>query len=304
VRVGRVLGIDVRVHATFLLIVPLFALAGSAGDGPGPLGGVAWLAAIFACVLVHELSHCVVGRRRGAVVHEIVLLPIGGISKLERLPQTAGDELAMAIAGPLASIALGVVAMGLAVLTGASLWPIEILTGPVLAGLAWFNLIVGAFNLLPAFPLDGGRVLRAALERHRDLEAATHTAARLGRALALTLMLAGALFDLWLLIIGIFVYFGAATEEAATRLHVRLEGLTVRDVMRQDVVAAPVGAGIVTPAMPLEPDALRVVVRAPDHVVPVVDAGVVVGSLHLHDIATTLDAREARAREEHGHGLP
>lgn len=304
VRIGRLFGIDLRVHATFLLIVPLFAFASSTDGGSGPFAGLAWMVAIFGCVVVHELAHCLVGRRRGAVVHEIVLLPIGGVSKLERLPQTAGDELAMAIAGPLASIALGVVAMGLAVLFGQALWPIDILTGPVLAGLGWFNLIGGVFNLLPAFPLDGGRVLRAALERRRDLESATHAAARLGRVLAFALMAAGALFDLWLVIIGVFVYFGASTEEAATTLHVRLAGLTVSDVMRSDKGAgAPIGTGVVTPTMPLDPDALRIVVSAPHGVVPVVERGAVVGSLHLHDITTTLEAREAHRQEEHSHGL-
>jgi Zn-dependent protease len=292
VRVGRVLGIDVRIHATFALIVLLFALGSSAEEGPGLVVGMAWLATIFACVLVHELAHCVVGRRRGAVVHEIVLLPIGGVSKLERLPQDPKDEFAMAIAGPLASLGLGIVAMAAAVLLGQALLPIEILTGPALAGLAWFNLIVGTFNLLPAFPLDGGRVLRARLERTRDLETATRLAARIGRTLALALVAAGVVFDPWLLIIGVFVYFGASAEEAATVVHVRLAGLQVGDVMRRSTLGIDRDAPTLTPETPVDPDAVRLLSQTPGGVAAVVRDGTAVGSLRLEDVASFAVRRE------------
>ena len=104
--IGRIAGIQIRVHVTFFLLVPLFALAGTQPGGPGAVGAIAWLVVIFACVVVHELAHCLVGRPRGLVVHEIELLPIGGVSKLENLPEDPHDELAMAIAGPLASIGI------------------------------------------------------------------------------------------------------------------------------------------------------------------------------------------------------
>ena len=229
--IGRVSGIEIRLHWTFFLIVALFALAGAGPDGPGVVSMLSWLVLIFASVVVHELSHCFVGRTRGAVVHEIVLLPIGGVSKLERMPERPTDELAMAIAGPAASVGLaalaGLVALGL----GQELLPIDFLEGSFVARLFWFNLIVAGFNLLPAFPLDGGRVLRALLERRYDLERATRIAARVGRAVAIAFVVVGIFFDLWIAIIGVFVYFGASAEEAATIVHVRLLGHRVADTM-------------------------------------------------------------------------
>jgi stage IV sporulation protein FB len=234
---GRVSGIEIRLHATFFLLVVLFIVAGAAPEGPGVPIALAWLVLAFTCVVVHELAHCFVGRTRGAVVHEIVLLPIGGVSKLEHLPERPQDELAMAVAGPAASLALAAVAGMAALAAGDSLLPVEILGDSLVAGLFWFNLLVAAFNLLPAFPLDGGRVLRALLERAYDLERATHVAATAGRTLAVAMILVGVLFNVWLVIIGIFVYFGASTEEAATIVHLRLSGRCVRDAMLREPVS-------------------------------------------------------------------
>jgi Zn-dependent protease len=230
-RIGRVAGIEIRVHITFFLLVPLFALAGAEPGGPGVLGGIAWLVVIFACVLVHEFAHCLVGRPRGAVVHEIELLPIGGVSKLEHLPENPRDEFAMAIAGPAASAAIAAVAAILALALSEPLLPVDLFGGSILPRLVWFNLLIAAFNLLPAFPLDGGRVLRALLERRLDLEHATRVAARVGRWVALAFIVVGLFWDVWLVIIGVFVYFGAAAEEAATIVHVRLQGQRVGDLM-------------------------------------------------------------------------
>ncbi len=230
--IGRVAGIQVRVHVTFLILIPLFALAGAQPGGPGELGAIAWLFVIFACVLVHEFAHSLVGRPRGVVVHEIELLPIGGVSKLENLPDDPHDELAVAIAGPLASLAIAVVAASLAVALGQPLLPIELFDGGLLARIAWFNVIIAAFNLLPAFPLDGGRVFRAVLEeRGLSLERATSVAARAGRTVALALVAVGLFFDVWLVLIGLFVYFGASAEESATFLHARFRGHVVGDLM-------------------------------------------------------------------------
>ena len=238
--IGRISGIEIRVHYTFFLLVALFALAGTAPEGPGVAASLLWLVLIFSCVVVHELAHCFVGRPRGAVVHEIVLLPIGGVSKLEHLPETPSDELAMAIAGPAASVGLAALAGAAALLAHDALLPIELFGGSLLVGLFWFNLIIAAFNLLPAFPLDGGRVFRALLERRYDLERATRLAARIGRGVAVVLILSGVLFDLWLAIIGLFVYFGASAEEVATIVHVRLGSQRVSDAMLLDpVTVAP-----------------------------------------------------------------
>ncbi len=233
---GRIAGIQIRVHATFALLVVLFAVAFSAPGAGGPLAGLTWLVIIFACVVVHELAHSLVARQRGAVVHEILLLPIGGVSKLENLPETPRDELAIAIVGPLASLAIAGVGAVLATAARVPLLPIDLLAGSLVSRIVWFNLIIAGFNLLPAFPLDGGRVLRAWLERRLDLETATRHAARIGRSLAVTLAVVGLFVDIWLTLIGVFVFFGASAEEAATIVHARIGRLRVRDAMLLDPV--------------------------------------------------------------------
>jgi Zn-dependent protease len=234
--IGHVAGIDIRVHLTFFLLVALFAMGSSRAGGPGVVGDLLWLAIIFACIVVHELAHSLVAQSRGALVREIVLLPIGGVSRLENLPESPPDELAIAIVGPAASVALAGAAALVAVGFRQPLLPIDLYGGPLLARLVWFNLIIAGFNLLPAFPLDGGRVFRALLERRYDLERATRVAARVGRALAMTLVAVGLWVNLWFVIIGVFVYFGASAEEAATIVHVRLRGSRIADVMLLDPV--------------------------------------------------------------------
>ena len=217
----------------------MFALAGSAPEGPGVAISLLWLVLIFSCVVVHELAHCFVGRPRGAVVHEIVLLPIGGVSKLEHLPETPSDELAMAIAGPAASV-------------GSPRLPAPPRcwrTSPAAdRTLRWIaarrSLLVqpdhcGVQPVARVPPRRWAGVSRL-LERRYDLERATRLAARIGRGVAVVLILSGVLFDLWLAIIGVFVYFGASAEEVATIVHVRLGGQRVSDAMLLDpVTVAP-----------------------------------------------------------------
>jgi Zn-dependent protease len=262
--IARVSGIEIRVHVTFFLLVALFALGSTGPEGPGLVGGQIWLALIFTCIVVHELAHSLVARRRGAEVREIVLLPIGGVSKLEHLPETPRDEFAIAAVGPATSVALALGAGVVAALLRQPLLPVDLYGGPLLTRLAWFNLIIAAFNLLPAFPLDGGRVFRSLLERRYSLERATHIAARIGRVLALTLVTVGILFNLWLVIIGVFVFFGASAEETATVAHLRMRASRISDVMLLD----PVVVDSATPANELHVLLRRTAQRA----FPVVDA--------------------------------
>ena len=274
VPIGRIAGIPVRVHATFLILVALFVVGSSGPGGPGPAAGLWWLALIFACVVAHELAHSVVARRRGGVVDEILLLPIGGISKMKRLPESPADEFAVAIVGPLTSIAIAVVAAVASVLVGQPLLPVDLLDGGYLARLAWLNLILGGFNLLPAFPLDGGRVFRALLERRLDLETATRRAARVGRALAVVLAVVGILVDIWLVLIAVFVYFGASAEEVSTIVHLRLRGRRVDDAMLVEPVLLDDGtrAG----------EARGVLRHTAQRTFPVVHAGHYVGVVDAH----------------------
>jgi Zn-dependent protease len=214
-RIGRLFGIPIEVHWTFGFLVALVVLVdGPHGGGRAILAGLAWILAIFGCVLIHELAHCVVAAREGVIVDDVLLLPIGGVSQMRSIPSVPGQELAMAAAGPLTSFGLAVGFGLLALLTGSHLWPPTLFAGSWLVRLAWLNVVLGAFNLLPALPMDGGRILRAGLAMHESRRAATIQAAKVARFLALLMIAVGILWDLWLVIIGLFVLMGAGAEEA------------------------------------------------------------------------------------------
>lgn len=223
---GRVAGIEVRVHPTFWILVVLAAVGAL---GP-PLPTLGWLGLLFASVTAHELAHSVAARRRGIPVAGIVLLPIGGVSEMARLPDRPRDELVVAAAGPAASVAIGTGLLALAAAVGIGAGPPGLVAGPLVRRLGWTNLLLAGFNLLPAFPLDGGRVLRALLARRLGLEAATRVAASVGRRLAVALGVVGILYEPWLVFIAVFIYFGARAEELATIVHARLGRLHVADV--------------------------------------------------------------------------
>jgi stage IV sporulation protein FB len=290
--------IQVRVHISFLILVALFALAAPEPGVRGALLSVAWLLAVFACVVLHELGHSFVAMSRGAEVDEILLFPLGGVSRLRHLPDAANDELAIAIAGPLTSFGIALVAAVLCVATGRALVPIDLVDGSWLSRLAWLNLLLGAFNLLPAFPLDGGRLLRALLERKVDVLTATRTATRIGHALAGALIVLGLLADVWLALIGLFVWFGASAEEAATIVHVRLRGHRVGEVM-EPACEAPADAPAVGIEDPLDDDVLQAIASAPGHEAAVTDDGRVVGTVSLADVGAFLRATEAPVEDHH-----
>ncbi|MGZ4120408.1 MAG: site-2 protease family protein [Actinomycetota bacterium] len=231
VRIARIAGIDIRVHVTFLLILVLFAF-----DPNGIVAGLSWLGIVFACVTLHELAHSVVARRYGIPVRSIMLLPIGGVSQIERIPDEPQVEFSIAVVGPLTSFAIAGAFAGVAIVAGTKLLPIDLYGGAFLQRIMWFNVILGGFNLLPAFPMDGGRVLRALLERHRDRVDATRIAALVGRVFAGGMIIFGWLWNVWLAIIGVFIFMGASAEESATVAVSKLKGLTVRDVMLLDPI--------------------------------------------------------------------
>lgn len=214
-RLATVAGVQIRVHLTFVVLLALVALGATAPEGPGLVPAFGWLVALFACVVLHELAHSLVAIRHGIRVPEIDLLPIGGVSRLEREPGDPNVELRIAAAGPAASVLLGAALAVVAVVAGVDIWPPTLYGGALLARLVWVNLMLAAFNLLPALPLDGGRVLRAFLEPRRGRAAATLQVARISRVLAAIMVAVGFFLSLWLVIIGGFVYVGSLAEESA-----------------------------------------------------------------------------------------
>ena len=218
-KIARLLGVDVFVHWTFLFIILIVVAANAGSGGHAVVNGLIWIVVIFGSVLIHELAHCVVAQRNDVVVEDILLLPIGGISQMRSIPKIPGKELAISIIGPLTSLALAVVFALLTLATGAHLWPPTLLAGSWLARIAWLNLLLGAFNLLPALPMDGGRVLRAGLAMREDRSKATQQAAQIARFFALVMIAVGVVWDVWLILIGVFVILGAGAEEQDAAKH-------------------------------------------------------------------------------------
>jgi Zn-dependent protease len=216
-RIGRIFGIPLEVHWSFLLLIGLVVAAEWPAGTGAIAGGLVWVAALFACVVAHELAHCLVARRRGVTVLGILLLPIGGMSRMDRIPDRAADEAAIAAIGPATSLVLGGLLLSVGAFLGSSMWPPTLVAGSWWARLGWLNLLLAVFNLLPALPMDGGRVLRAALAQRLPRLAATRVAASVAKVLAVGLIVAGVFYDFLLVFIGIFVFLGASGEESNAR---------------------------------------------------------------------------------------
>jgi Zn-dependent protease/CBS domain-containing protein len=237
-KLTSIAGIDIYVHATFLLLIAFFAL----GDLLGGRGiavmmrSTSLILAVFATVVLHELGHALMARRFGIGTRDITLLPIGGIARLEKLPDAPGQQLLVAIAGPAVNVAIAVVLLGALLLFGGSFgfegWGAS--GGSVLAQLMWINVSLAAFNLVPGYPMDGGRVLRALLAMQMPPERATQIAARVGQAVAIGFGFVGLFFSPILIVIAVFVWMGAHAERSISIQRVALSGLTVRDGMITD----------------------------------------------------------------------
>ena len=238
--IARIGGIDLRVHATFVLLIAWLALARwqATGSLADTASGVAFALALFASVLLHELGHAAMARRHGVATRDITLLPIGGVARLESMPREPSGELWIALAGPAVSAALAVVLWALAGMMGLAVTGPAVVLGErraFVVQLMWANVVLLAFNLLPAFPMDGGRVLRALLARRTSYLRATEIAARVGRSFALVLGAFGLLANPMLAVIALFVWLAAAGEMAAVQLRTTLGNVPVRRVMISDV---------------------------------------------------------------------
>jgi Zn-dependent protease/CBS domain-containing protein len=221
---GSLFGIPIKIHVTLLLLL-IFLVPTIGADASGEvdiLFGFGVVTILFGSVLAHEFGHALVARRYGVRTREIVLLPIGGVAVLADEPDTPLQEMWIALAGPLTSIALCGVAFGL-----------RAAGGPEFLGLvSGVNLVLGVFNLLPAFPLDGGRVLRAGLAHKLGAARATVIAARIGRVLAIAMVVFGVMNERWgLTVIGVFVFIAARKEERQSRLREVLRSQRVSDWM-------------------------------------------------------------------------
>ena len=280
-QIGRAFGIPLRVHLTFFLLLLYLAIFSSADSGMRGAAGMIFIVGLFACVVIHELAHSLVARHYGIPVRYIILLPIGGISMMEKMPDKPHEEFNVAVVGPLTSLALALVLGGLVYVTGgghAFLHPWTISGASYLARLAWLNLLLAAFNLLPAFPLDGGRVLRAILALHMDYAQATHTAAVIGQGLAILLGFLGLLANPWLVLIAVFVYMGAGSEDTQVRLRRALQEVPAWRAMIREFRSLDRGTTLA--------DAFEYASHSYQHDFPVLDNGQLVGIVTRHALIT------------------
>ena len=244
---GRVGETEIKLHLTFLLLLGLWAAGGyQEGGTSGAISAAATLIALFVCVVLHEFGHITMARRFGVRTPDVLILPIGGVARLERIPEEPKQELLIALAGPAVTLAIALVLYAVLRLTGGPTGATEVEpTNPILTQLFQANVFLLLFNLIPAFPMDGGRVLRALLATRMGLARATRTAATLGQMLAVAGGVLVLLTKTWnpiLLLIALFVFLGAGSEAAAVETRLAGQGLRVLDMMVREFHTIPVYA--------------------------------------------------------------
>lgn len=283
-KLGRFAGVDVRIHITFFLLVAFIGFTGylNTGTAAGAFDSVLYILALFGCVLLHEYGHVLAARQFNIPTHDITLYPIGGVARLERMPDKPLQELWVALAGPLVNV---VIAAGLFVLLALSgglspLGQVSLMSGSLAERLMYVNVSLVLFNLLPAFPMDGGRVVRALLATRLEYVRATQIAATLGQGMALLFGFVGLFGNPLLIFVAFFVWMAASQEASLVQMKGALGGI-------------PVSRAMLTNFRTLHP--LEPVGRAVEHLIagtqqdfPVVDDMRVVGILTRADLLAAL----------------
>lgn len=234
--IGRIFGIRIKIHFTFLLFVGWIAVSQGilAGDVVQASLSVLLMLLVFGCVLLHELGHALTARRFGVATRDIILLPIGGVARLERMPEKPSQEILVAIAGPAVNVAIALVLAGLMGTFHLSLSGLAF-TGGLLEALLYINIVIVLFNMIPAFPMDGGRVLRALLATRLSFVRATRIASYIGQAVAVGFGIAGiAMNHPMLLLVALFVFLAASEERAMVQSRSAMQGASARDAMLTD----------------------------------------------------------------------
>jgi Zn-dependent protease/CBS domain-containing protein len=278
-KIGSAWGIPIELHITFfLLIAAVFVLS-----IPTQQFYTFFLVLfLFVFVVFHELAHSVVARRYGIKVRKIILYPIGGVSEIEEIPESPSQEWRMAIAGPLTSLVLGAALLGISLLISPqihiTLSSLFSLTGNFLFDFAILNILLGVFNLIPAFPMDGGRVFRALLAERMKFSDATRYAVNIGKIFGIAMVVVGFIFPNYflLILVGIFVYIGASEEAEQTIISSTLSSIRVKDVMQSEV-------GSVNPQQSIA-EALEIMFKNRYHDVLVEKDGVLQGIVSWNEL--------------------
>ncbi|HQV95125.1 MAG TPA: site-2 protease family protein [Anaerolineales bacterium] len=284
-KLGRFLGIDVYVHATFLILIGWVGYSYWLEHGTiaEVVNGILFILALFLCVVLHEYGHALTARKYGIKTRDITLYPIGGVARLERMPDKPIEELWVALMGPAVNV---VIAAGLFAVLAATgnlvpLTGLSIASGSFLMRLMIVNISLVLFNLIPAFPMDGGRVLRALLAMRMDHVRATQVAASIGQGIAFLFGFIGLFSNPFLLFIAFFVYIGASQEASMA-------------LMKDSIGGIPVTRAMLTDFKTLSPrdtlaQVVGLVLAGSQHDFPVVDAnGVVMGILERDEFIAAL----------------
>lgn len=234
-KIARIAGIDVFIHSTFFLLIIWigFSYWLTQNTISAVLNGVVFILLLFFFVLLHEFGHALAARKYGITTRDITLLPIGGLARLERMPKEPKQELWVALAGPLVNFVLAILLFGWLLLTNGlgGIVNTTVTEGSLIQRLAIVNLTLLLFNLIPAFPMDGGRVLRAFLAMRMEYTQATQAAATIGQGFALLFGLIGILTNPMLLFIAFFVWIGASQESSSVQVREAISGIPIRRAM-------------------------------------------------------------------------
>ena len=281
--IGKVGGTEIRIHVTFLLFLAwIWAASYMSGGANAAWSGLLFMVLLFLCVLVHEYGHILAARAFGVSTRDVTLLPIGGVARLERFPEEPREEFLIAIAGPMVNVAIVLALM----LAGANPNPENLATADItkvslIDRLAAVNVVLAVFNLIPAFPMDGGRVLRALLARKYGFVRATEIAANIGQWCAFAFGFIGLFFNPMLTFIAIFIYLAAASEARLAQLRGMSRGVPVTAAMMTEIKE-------LSPTARIE-EAIETLLRTSQNEFPVVDKdGRLVGVLGRSDMIKAL----------------
>ena len=234
-KIGRIAGIELKIHPTFLLLLVWVGLSTiiSGGKASEMILDILLVLTLFFVIILHELGHALTARAFGLQTRDITLLPIGGIARLEKMPEDPKEEFLVAAAGPAVNLVIGVGLLISLFISGFFNSPIDIyaMADNFWVQLMTLNMSLFFFNLIPAFPMDGGRVLRALLGLKMDRVKATRIAATIGRGFAILMGIAGFFLNPWLILTAVFVWWGAGAEAKSVEVQAGLKGLVVRDAL-------------------------------------------------------------------------
>lgn len=287
-KIFSIFGIPVELHISFLLLMVAIYIVALFNLIPGVDVTIAVLITLlFVAVVLHELVHSYVAKGYGVEIERIILLPIGGVSQMKELPKDPHQEFRIALVGPLSNLVIAAV-----------LYPFYIFINPSLTASLSFllyyfillNLLLGAFNLLPAFPMDGGRVLRSYLAERMNFIRATELAANIGKQLAILMAVIGIFINPFLILIAVFVYLGAEQEYNAVMTNTLLEGIYVKDIMTREVKT-------VNPSNTVG-DVLKLMFQHKHMGYPVTLDGELRGIVTFHDISKVPENRRNEPVEE------